>query len=73
LDEPQATMKTRKTYTGEFKVAVVLELLCGRKSLADLAALYELHPNQIKNWKSRLLKQAIYIFDDKRRKARQAK
>ena len=61
-------MKKRKTYTGVFKARVVLELIRDRKSLTELAAQYELHPNQIKNWKSLFLKQAVDIFDDKRRK-----
>lgn len=60
-------MNKRKTYTGDFKAKVVLELIRNRKSLTELAAQYELHPNQIKNWKSLLLKQAGKLFDDKRR------
>jgi transposase-like protein len=59
-------MKTRKVYLGEFKARVVLELLRGKKNLSELAAEYELHPNQIKNWKSYFLKQAPVIFEDKR-------
>ncbi len=60
-------MKKRKTYAGTFKAMVVTELICGKKSLTELAARYNLHPNQIKNWKSELLKQASTIFEDKRR------
>lgn len=60
-------MNKRKTYTGGFKAKVVLELIRNRKSLTELAAQYELHPNQIKNWKSLFLKQAVKLLDDKRR------
>ncbi len=60
-------MNKRKTYTGDFKAKVVLELIRNRKSLTELAAQYELHPNQIKNWKSLFLKQAVKLLDDKRR------
>jgi transposase len=63
-------MKKRKTYEGAFKAKVVLELIRNKKSLIELAAKYELHPNQIKNWKSLFLKQAEQIFDDKRRMGR---
>lgn len=63
-------MKKRKTYTGDFKARVVLELLHNKKGLTDLADQYDLHPNQIKNWKSIFLKQAVNIFDDKRRSGR---
>jgi transposase-like protein len=60
-------MKNRKTYTGDFKAKVVLDLLCKRKNLIELATEHDLHPNQIKNWKSMFLKQADNIFQDKRR------
>ncbi len=64
-------MKRRKNYNGTFKANVVLELIRDNKSLPELAAKYDLHPNQIKNWKSILLKQAPYILADKRRSRRQ--
>ncbi len=60
-------MRNRKTYAGTFKAKVVTELIYGKKSLTELAAQYNLHPNQIKNWKSALLKHAATIFADKRR------
>jgi len=59
-------MKKRKVYLGEFKAKVVLELIRGRGNLNELAAQYDIHPNQIKNWKSQFFKQAPYIFMDKR-------
>ncbi|MBU1053534.1 MAG: transposase [Proteobacteria bacterium] len=60
-------MNKRKTYTGDFKAKVVLELINNKKNLKELAVRYELHPNQIKNWKSLFLKEAVNVFDDKRR------
>ncbi len=60
--------KKRNTYSGVFKAKVVLDLIKGDKSLNVLANQYGLHPNQIKNWKSILLKQAPEILEDKRRK-----
>lgn len=63
-------MKKRKTYSGDFKAMVVLELIRNKKDLVKLADQYDLHPNQIKNWKSLFLKQAVNIFDDKRRAGR---
>jgi transposase-like protein len=63
-------MKKRKTYSGDFKARVVLELIRNKKGLTELADQYELHPNQIKNWKSIFLKQAMNIFEDKRRSRR---
>lgn len=61
-------MSKRKIYTGEFKAMVVLDYIQGKKSLIELANLYDVHPNQIKNWKSFFLKQAIQVFEDRRHK-----
>jgi|WetSurMetagenome_2_1015567.scaffolds.fasta_scaffold20520_3 transposase len=60
-------MDKRRIYEGAFKARVVTEYLAGKSSLADLAKKYELHPNQIKNWKSLLLKRACYVLEDGRR------
>jgi transposase-like protein len=60
-------MERRKTSTGSFKFRVVLELLKGKKTLVELAEEYQVHPNQIKNWKSLLLKRGSDILEDKRR------
>jgi len=59
-------MGKRKLYDGTFKAKVVLEYIEGKNSLSDLAEKYNLHPNQIKNWKSFFFKQACVIFDDRR-------
>ena len=60
-------MKKRKTYSGAFKARIVREWILGKKSLQELADANEVHPNQIKNWKSRLLKHADLVLDDQRK------
>jgi transposase-like protein len=60
-------MKKRKTYSGSFKAKVVKELINGDKDVKTLAEAYRLHPNQIKNWKSLLLKRAPNVLEDRRR------
>ena len=61
-------MNNRRTYTGNFKARVVIEYIRGSKTLTELADEYEVHPNQVKNWKSLLLKRAPDILDDKRKR-----
>ena len=61
-------MKQRKVYSGSFKVQVILESIKGEKSLKELAEQYQLHPNQIKNWKSVFLRRASTLMEDKRYK-----
>jgi transposase-like protein len=57
----------RKTYDGLFKARLVTEWINGGKNLIELAEQHSVHPNQIKNWKSLLLKGASQVLDDRRR------
>jgi len=59
-------MKKRKIYSGNFKAQLVREWLQGKHSLSEIAEKYQVHPNQIKNWKSRLLKRAHLVLSDQR-------
>ncbi|MEN6465397.1 MAG: transposase [Syntrophaceae bacterium] len=59
-------MKKRKTYDGSFKVMVVMEYMEGKTSLKDIACKYQVHPNQIKNWKTLFMKRASCILEDRR-------
>ena len=66
FDPPEFKGK-RKLYDGYFKAQVVSEWINNKASLKELAKRYDIHPNQIKNWKSLLLKGASYLLEDKRR------
>jgi transposase-like protein len=59
-------MKRRKRYTGIFKARVVAEYIRGEKTLDEIADEHQVHPNQIKNWKTLLLKRAHEVLDDRR-------
>ena len=61
----------RKSFSADFKAIVALEAIKGEKSLSGLASHYEVHPNQIRSWKKRLLEEVSGIFSDKRRKEKQ--
>lgn len=64
-----ARRRKRRTYPAEFKARIVLESIEGRKSLEDLSREYEVSPNQIKNWRTRMRQNLESIFVDKRRKS----
>ena len=53
---------SRKKYTPEFKVQVVIEALKEQSSLADLAKKYEVSPTMISHWKADLVKNAGAAF-----------
>jgi putative transposase len=64
----QEANQMRKTYTAAFKSKVALDAVKGDKSLSELAARHEVHPNQISQWKKALLASLPEVFSDKRRK-----
>jgi len=55
--------KERRTLTGAFKAKVALEALQEKKSIAQLAAEYDLHSNQISAWKKQLLENSSQVFE----------
>ena len=57
-------MEKRRQYTSEFKVKLVLELLREEKTVGELAAHYQINPNQITRWRSEFLEKAPELFDD---------
>jgi transposase len=56
---------TRRKHSPVFKAKVALEALRGEKTIAELASQYEIHPNQILQWKKTLGEQAPGIFENK--------
>lgn len=57
--------KSRRKFTSEFKTKVVLECLKERYSLTELSERFELHPNQISQWKQEFLEKSANLFDKK--------
>jgi len=53
----------RKQYTAAFKTRVVQELLKEEKTLAQIAAEYEVHPTQLKSWRAVALEGLPSLFE----------
>ena len=53
---------TRKQYSPQFKARVATEAIRGEKTLSELAEQFDVHPNQITQWKSQLLEGAVGVF-----------
>jgi len=54
----------RKTYTAAFKAQIIQEVLKEEKTVAQLAAEYQLHPNQIYRWRDIALAGLPSLFAD---------
>ncbi len=63
--------KSRRKFTSEFKTKVAIEALKERYSLSELAERFELHPNQISQWKQEFLEKASDVFDKKSSKPKE--
>ena len=57
----------RRKHSDKFKAKVALEAVRGVKTLAQLAAEYKVHPNQISTWKRQLLENAADIFSSEKK------
>lgn len=55
--------KTRRKFSSEFKSRVAIEALKERYTLSELAEKFELHPNQISQWKQEFLERSKSIFE----------
>jgi len=66
------TKRARRNHTPAFKAKVALAAVRGDKTLAELAQLFDVHPNQITQWKSQLLEGAANVFGQDKSEAREA-
>ena len=63
VKKPAATRKQRRKLTAEFKAKVALAALREDKTMAELCQQFEVHANQIGEWKKQLVSRATEVFD----------
>jgi transposase len=56
------TKRTRRTYSAAFKAKVALAAVNGERALAELTQQFDVHPNQIAEWKRQLQERAADVF-----------
>lgn len=56
------TRRPRRNHSPAFKAKVAMEAVKGEVTLAELAQRYDVHPNQINQWRSQLVERAAEIF-----------
>ncbi len=56
-------MSKRRRFTADFKARVALEALRGDKTVQEIAARHQVHPNQVSAWKKQALEGLGSIFE----------
>jgi transposase-like protein len=56
------TRRSRRNHGAAFKAKVALEAIKGEQTLSELAERFQVHPNQIAQWKKKLLAEAEQVF-----------
>jgi len=54
--------KPRRNHNAAFKARVALEAIRGEKTVAEIAAHHQVHPNQVTTWKTQALENLTTIF-----------
>lgn len=55
----------RKRYSGEFKAKVAREALKEESTIADIAIRFNIHPNQVSEWKKQAIEGLAEVFTGK--------
>jgi len=55
----------RKWYAAEFKAKVAREALKEEKTIAEIAARFNIHPNQVSEWKKQASRGLVDVFAGK--------
>ena len=55
--------RTRRKHSAAVKAKVAMAALTGDKTLTELSQQFEVHPNQITQWKRQLSEQAAGVFE----------
>ena len=55
--------RTRRNFSAEFKAKVVLEIISGSKSAAEVCREYNLKPDLVSHWKNQFMTSAAQVFE----------
>lgn len=56
--------RPRRNHSDEFKAKVALAAIRGEKTLAELSSEFDIHQNQIIDWKNQLISSSSQVFSN---------
>ena len=56
--------RPRRNHSPAFKAKVALAALKGERTMSELAQQFDVHPNQIRQWRDQLLDGVAGVFDE---------
>lgn len=57
--------KKRRSFSPDKKFTIVLEAIKGQRQISEIATEFDVHPNQITNWKQQFLENGSTVFSKK--------
>jgi transposase-like protein len=58
--------KQRRQFSAAFKAKIALEAIKGQRTVQEISSAFEVHPNQVAQWKRQALEQLPEIFSANR-------
>lgn len=58
------TRRKRRNHSPTFKAQVAVAALKGDKTLAELAQQFDVHPNQVADWKTQLMERTAQVLGE---------
>jgi len=56
-------MRTRRTFTSQFKAKIVLECISGEKTVSEVCRAYQLSPVLVSKWRTEFIENSALIFE----------
>ena len=58
--------KKRRAFSDTTKFKIVVEAIKGQRQISEIASDYDVHPNQITNWKKQFMDKGSTVFSTKK-------
>ena len=63
--------RTRRKFSSAFKAKVAIEAIKEQRTISELAQEFEVHPNQVSQWKREFLERSAQVFEGDKKQAKE--